>query len=53
MTIVTHTTVRAAFERALSLHPDREDAMRAAAAALCIPFEAVRHVIYSHQEEPA
>jgi len=51
VTIVTHTSVRAAFERALSLHPDREAAMHATAAALCIPFEAVRDVVDQVDEE--
>jgi hypothetical protein len=51
MTIVTHLAVRAAFERALQLDPtDHDAAMHAAAAALCVPVEAVQHVVATTED---
>ena len=43
--ITAITQVRAAFQRALALAPDRESAIRATAQSLGLPLEAVRGVV--------
>lgn len=45
MTIIERTKVQAAVNRALQLHPDRNAAVSATAAALCLPREAVLEAI--------
>lgn len=52
-TVIPIEKVKAAFERALALNPDREAAVRAAAQALGITTEAVREVVAAPQPEVA
>lgn len=51
MTIVTREKVRAAFERAMAMHDDRETAVQVAAQALGLPVEAVEEVVEVSEEE--
>jgi hypothetical protein len=50
MTIITRAQVRAAVDRALQLDPDMDAAIRAAAAALVLPVEAVQEAVAPEEE---